>query len=70
MTFSITIHTQNSAGHLNLAVEKVESRDGKLVRLLDLAGVPLCRIPGDVDPVQADLPAYRVGSNHNSGYIG
>lgn len=51
MLLRAAVDAQDTAGHLDLAVEEAEGRNGELVWVFGLAWVPLRRIPGDVYPV-------------------
>lgn len=51
MLLGVEVHAQDTAGHIDLAVEEAKGRNGELVWVFGLAGVPLRRIPGEVYPV-------------------
>lgn len=69
MFFSATVDTEDTAGHIDFAVEEAEGRNRELICVFGLAWIPLRWIPGDVYPVKTDLLAHRVGGNQDSSCV-
>lgn len=58
--------------NLDFAVDEMKAWSRKCIhgsRLFYMMGVPLCRVPGDLKPIDTDLLACRIGSDEDPAWM-